>query len=485
MMPNVVRGGRMVGLMSYLVGPGRANEHTRPMVVAGDERVTFQFEVGVELSAHDAFEIGYILDQPRRAHGTQVTVPVKEYDEASGGHVKVGERDAHVWHCSLSLREDDRKVGAAEWGKIAQRFVEEMGFVDPDGAKSSRWVAVHHGASKSGNDHIHIAVQLVREDGTKASTHRDFKRAQDACAQLERGFGLAVVEGRGEDKTLAGYKGAEQARAARAGDSLPVPVQLRQKMRAALATAGTPLEYLHALQEAGVRVVPSFQKGSAHAVRGYKVALDGASYTTANGEHVFASPSKLDASLSWPNVCARFGGKGQAEAEAYLRDLHGSARRPVEAGRAHPAGLSRPVHEVHVRRLLEGTGELGPDTLANVYARLATEFEAGKDGPYGRLSERMARGQICPHGGAYRVCQAARFGARGDRGWLALVNQANRLSRAMAGSHMSTSRPNLARDVLALVSAAERLHRTTSSHSPAPVIGAGQIIERGVGHGRG
>ncbi|MBM4570415.1 hypothetical protein GS489_08660 [Rhodococcus hoagii] len=52
-------------------------------------------------------------------------------------------------------------------GRIAQRFVEEMGFIDPDGAKSSRWVAIHHGQSKNGNDHIHIAVQMVREDGPR------------------------------------------------------------------------------------------------------------------------------------------------------------------------------------------------------------------------------------------------------------------------------------------------------------------------------
>ena len=28
MMPNVVRGDRMAGLLTYLTGPGRANEHT-------------------------------------------------------------------------------------------------------------------------------------------------------------------------------------------------------------------------------------------------------------------------------------------------------------------------------------------------------------------------------------------------------------------------------------------------------------------------
>ena len=36
MMPNVVRGERMGGLMVYLTGKGRRNEHTEPHLVAGD-----------------------------------------------------------------------------------------------------------------------------------------------------------------------------------------------------------------------------------------------------------------------------------------------------------------------------------------------------------------------------------------------------------------------------------------------------------------
>ena len=36
MMPNVTRGDRMAGLVSYLVGGGRHNEHTEPHLVAGD-----------------------------------------------------------------------------------------------------------------------------------------------------------------------------------------------------------------------------------------------------------------------------------------------------------------------------------------------------------------------------------------------------------------------------------------------------------------
>ena len=47
-----------------------------------------------------------------------------------------------------------------------------MGFTEISGKADCRWVAVRHGLSKAGNDHIHIAVNLVREDGAKASMHQ-------------------------------------------------------------------------------------------------------------------------------------------------------------------------------------------------------------------------------------------------------------------------------------------------------------------------
>lgn len=53
-----------------------------------------------------------------------------------------------------------------------------------------RWVAVRHGVSGNGNDHFRVAVNLVREDGTKASVHHDFRRAQAAARGLEVRYGL-------------------------------------------------------------------------------------------------------------------------------------------------------------------------------------------------------------------------------------------------------------------------------------------------------
>ena len=39
MIPKVGRGDRVGGLMAYLVGPGRSNEHKDPHLVAGDPAI--------------------------------------------------------------------------------------------------------------------------------------------------------------------------------------------------------------------------------------------------------------------------------------------------------------------------------------------------------------------------------------------------------------------------------------------------------------
>ena len=175
MMPNVVRGDRMAGLMTYLVGPGRANEHTEPHLVAGDSALLAWHDDN-ELGIDAAKSIARHLDRPRSARDVEV----------EGGH---------VWHCSLSLRADEGALTDEQWHDIANDFIRAMGFDSNEGTKAPcRWVAVRHGVSKNGNDHIHIAVNLVREDGTKASVHNDFKRAQTATRALEVKYGLEQLE---------------------------------------------------------------------------------------------------------------------------------------------------------------------------------------------------------------------------------------------------------------------------------------------------
>ena len=62
MIPAVSRGGRMRGLLRYLVGPGHDGEHHEPHVVAGQGAELWR---GVQLDGWAADEIARQLDAPR------------------------------------------------------------------------------------------------------------------------------------------------------------------------------------------------------------------------------------------------------------------------------------------------------------------------------------------------------------------------------------------------------------------------------------
>lgn len=84
-----------------------------------------------------------------------------------------------------------------QWCEVARVFVAAMGFDDNDGARAPcQWVEVRHGVSANGNDHIHLVVNLVREDGTNASPHCDFYRM--VCrGPMERDTRGVSARGRG------------------------------------------------------------------------------------------------------------------------------------------------------------------------------------------------------------------------------------------------------------------------------------------------
>lgn len=289
MIPNVVRGERMAGLMTYLVGPGRANEHTEPHLVAGDPAM-LAWHDDAELSRDSALAIARHLDRPH----TALEVDVK------GGH---------VWHCSLSLRADEGVQTDEKWQAIANDFVRAMEFDDPDSPKAPcRWVAVRHGLSKNGNDHVHIVVDLVREDGTKASIHNDHHRAQKVSRALEVKHGLEPLESAKAERATRGYKPAEReaqatarARAkyerARKNDHhqqrptwdhleaedrrARIAAELRTdqpryllavKVRGCAAAAGDEAEFVRRMRRSGLLVRPRFADGRTDVVTGYSVA---------------------------------------------------------------------------------------------------------------------------------------------------------------------------------------------------------------------
>lgn len=435
MMPNITRGGKMPGLIMYLAGPGRANEHTNPHIVAGCDHVTVMVDAGVELSHDDSLDIARTLDQPRKAFGTQVTSPVKAWNEEAQKKETVGRKDSHVWHCSLSLREDEGTLSDQAWETIANEFAGRMGFIDPDGAKSSRWVAIHHGPSKNGNDHIHLVMQMVTEDGSKARVHNDFDRAQKICGQLEKEFGLALTEGRETGQVLAAEKPGEKRRAERENAPWVDKIELRRRLRAALANSTSEANFVARVYQAGVIIRPRFAQGRTNEVTGYSVALPAPAGSSR--DPLFYAPSKLDKSLSLPKVRAALGtySNGDPQALGTWQEHHQSTRT---AEKPRAGAMSKNLWN-KVR-----TGDVTHADLARIFAAGSMKYERQSSGPLAQMSEHHGQVAINPPAYGYMGRQMDRALSKNPiESWSALLMQAARLSQIMAENQFGGNRPRL------------------------------------------
>lgn len=457
MIPNITRGTRVVGLMTYLAGDGRANEHIEQHLVAGGHAIMARHGYAV-LDAATAREIGIALDTPRLAYGVEVTRQVRVEDPQTG-ELHTDRVPADVWHCSLSLHADEGQLSDEQWGTIAQQFVDRMGFTEESGKAACRWVAVRHGLSKNGNDHVHIAVSLVREDGTKASTHNDFKRAQDVCRDLEREHSLAPLESRQLGMGERGVKPGERESAARRGSVEVDAHRLERTVRAAAIASLDEGEFVRRLRRGGVLIRPRYAAGRDDVVAGYSVALRPA------GEErpVWYGGGRLARDLTLPRLREGWPDSPQT-AQAAVDEWRATSKnpwqyRPVAPGREESAPdpqlwdqYSRELGELRAR--LRDVPATDRATWAHVARETAGAFAAWSQrvettpGPLAGTARELSRSahirahQSAPKpvrmgsasGAAMILLQAATAG-RGTAAEAILFRQLGRLSVALLDAH--------------------------------------------------
>lgn len=278
MIAKISSGKDTAGLIRYLYGPGRANEHTDPHLVA----------------SFDGFapDPGRTTDPAatRRRLVADIDLRVKQARRLG----RAPER--HVWHCSIRAATEDRLLSDAEWADIARRVVHATGIApagDPDGC---RWVAVRHA-----EDHIHIAATKVRGDLRPARHWNDYLTADRELAAIEKVYGLRRVP-RGDRTAAKRPTRAETEKARRTGQPSTARERLRSTVRTVIAACTSPEEFVGVLGNLdGVLVeVKYFPSGE---VRGYKIALEGD--TSPAGEPIWYSGSKLAPDLSFPQVRER------------------------------------------------------------------------------------------------------------------------------------------------------------------------------------
>lgn len=281
--PAIVQGGNTAGLLLYLVGPGRANEHELPHVVAGTDLIMRRWSDWESLTPAQGYEVSKFVDQYMNELGLKPTGNARVYNHATGEVETVKRSPNHVWHCSLSLHSDEPARTDAQWQAIAQDFMDEMGFTMASSKPECRWVAIRHGPSKNGGDHIHIVANIVREDGTKWSSWQDQRRAQRACNMLEHKHGLRIIEAREHARGARADSHADlRASAARSQqvthldgrvEIITDRARLETRVRAAAVAARSEADFVRTLQSQGVRIRPRFAKGRTDVVIGYSVAM--------------------------------------------------------------------------------------------------------------------------------------------------------------------------------------------------------------------
>ncbi|MEU6524345.1 mobilization protein [Streptomyces sp. NPDC046924] len=294
MVPDVSTGSDTRGLIVYLFGPGRRDEHTDPHIVAA-------WDMAGAPDPGRAPEAGYTLLARRLDH--HVDLRTREL----GGK----KPPQHVWHCPVRTAPGDRYLTDAEWAEVARRIVHAAGIAPEGDDKACRWIAVRHA-----DDHIHIMATTVRADGRRPRAHRDGQRAQAECRKIEVEFGLSRLKS-GDLTAPRTPTGAERAKAEREGQTVTARHWLREQAYAVGAAVRNEADYFTVLQSLGIKVKTRLGPETGDVI-GYSLAAPGD--TNATGEPVWYGGSKLAPDLSINRLRERLPDQEVADHPRYAAD---------------------------------------------------------------------------------------------------------------------------------------------------------------------
>jgi hypothetical protein len=380
--PNITKGSDVRGLMGYLVGPGKRNEHTHPHLVAGSGPTMAWYD-DAELNYDSASALATELDRARRV-------------------LDVAADDWNVWHCSLSFEAAEGIRTDQEWATISQEFMDDMGFTEASGKAPCSWLAVHHGQSINGNDHIHIVASRVREDGTKWFLRGDYAASQKAARAIEQRYGWRELS---STHTSVGYHPAEQISVARrraaAKHSAAVAkgtekvewkalgaaertrlaaaeltqdqprFELARAVRACSVAAADEAEFVRLMRQNDLLVRPRFADGTTDVVTGFSVATK-----PLHGERpIWYGGGHLGKDLTLPVLRSAWADSiGAADAAAAEWTAASRGRRPVAPDKGREAQDS-----LALQRYSESLEKLASDMRAVTHSDTSAWAQVARD----------------------------------------------------------------------------------------------------------
>ena len=280
MIGKVLRGTDARRLLYYLYGPGKANEHTDPHLVAGfcdPAELEPEHRPG---GSRDFRRLAALLAQPLAAL-------------AGPGDIRP------VWHCAIRAAPEDRLLSDAEWAQVAAAVMDRTELAPAGDDLGVRWVAVRDAA-----DHVHLVATLVRQDGTRPRRWNDFYRVRAACQQAEARFRLRATAP--ADRTAArpvpGQNGPRGTGGTNHRGSRCAAKRVQRPPEQHLNSSSSPTSKRRASRSASGTAPPTI------GVTGYAVGLP--SHRTKDGQIVWYGGGKLAADLTLPKLRHRWTGPG-------------------------------------------------------------------------------------------------------------------------------------------------------------------------------
>lgn len=288
MIAKITRGWRPGGLLRYLMGPGRHNEHVNARVLDTWDGIPEHQPVQLAPGEFDLRDLVAGLTDPAIAGGIRLADP----PPGPNGKIPPGP----VWQCSLRNDESDEVLSDDQWRAVVRDLLDRTGIAPTGDRGACRWVMVRHA-----DDHVHVEAVLVREDTAKRFFPRnDYLRARETCLAAEEKYGLTPTAP--VDRTaLPAVTRAETEKAARR-EMEPSRMWLRRAVRIAAVQAQNPDAFLTRLREGGMRV-RLHHDAEGHLV-GYAVAQPGD--TAAGAKPVWYGGRNLARDLALPKLQQRW-----------------------------------------------------------------------------------------------------------------------------------------------------------------------------------
>ncbi|MFE8912471.1 relaxase/mobilization nuclease domain-containing protein [Streptomyces globisporus] len=427
------------GLLAYLYGPGRHDEHLDPHIVAGFAMLGMP-DPGRNPDP-TLTQLAHHLDEPVQLRNSEFGKKITD----------------HVWHCPVRAAPEDRHLSDSEWADIAERIVEAAGIAPPGDDLGCRWIAVRHA-----DDHIHILATTVREDGRRPKLHGSGIRVGDACRQIETDYGLRQLK-KGDRTAGKRPAQAEMHKAQRLGWEQTSGDWLQDRIRAAIPHASNAEELLAYLEADGIAVKP--RRAPSGDLLGYAVGRPGD--LNKDGKQIFHPGGRIAPDLTLPKLKARL--------ETTAPEEHPTARREHPTTPWHQAtdaldtlhqGMTDDTHAqariAALGELIEATAQTAPDdsraelrTAARTFARaqrsqIRAEHQAAHT--LRRAARDIAHTATGPDGSTFAALLAALI-------WATII--AARWHEAKNHAHQAKA----ARQAL------HHLH-TAADHALAPVVDA-------------